>query len=870
MEMILLGNSNRTMSPTEANATSSRSHAVLQINVVQKNRTAGISEDHFAATLSIIDLAGSERASVTKNRGDRLLEGANINRSLLGSCLLTSLLKDFCFSCANEILALGNCINALCDPARKSHVPYRDSKLTRLLKFSLGGNCKTVMIVCVSPSSHHYDETHNTLKYANRAKNIKTKVSRNMINVNRHVSQYVKAIFDLTNEVAELKKRLQNSVKEAMDKINKSQAARDHVMKEGIRSIRAASDKTKDARKNKTKNMGNLRLMDRRMAVIHAWCTAYDGLSSGRVSMPSNLVKIRQIASNTLRDLAQQKKWLEDQLTLNHWHADVDKALKGSLQSLANLQDGAREQDIDILTREANLVKASGERDIMEELLTETQEVDLVEKLTQAHFNAILALQTLSTMNDEQIATEGSTAVLHIIQLCADATSQVIKPNGELVGTEKIYQPNTPGKKREKEKTQRIATPVKMMVTPVKVPVHAEQPEKSFEGSTPLSVRKRSDKVGTPKKATPRKPRVLVISKTPTNAKKRVRWDSNVHSNKKKDRDNKTECSTIASSHNDSFSLPSHSQTDASLNRPHVVEVHADDELDEPSFLNNTFSSSSAPSRRNSRMAIGFLSKKSEAGEETNSSTSSPENWSRAPPLRDVQLDAVINQPKYHHQRNHSNSKSSRLSSISNPISTAIHFENKAPQLTTISEPYQDTYSSSDSEQFSASRPPTTTVNIGGSLGRHGGPRISTAAQNQLKSALKKSITSANPTTTNERAMNSSNHVPSAATSSTAAARARRRSPPRSSPEGSSKSGNGARRNVRDKENGQSKALSPRSSGALMKANNRRLTITGAPGYSDQLLGHLQKEAEEDQIIPSISAALRDTSMITSGKPVWR
>jgi kinesin family protein 18/19 len=86
MNMILMGNSNRTMSPTEANATSSRSHAVLQINVLQKPRTAGISEDHLMATLSIIDLAGSERASVTKNRGERLLEGANINRSLLGKC----------------------------------------------------------------------------------------------------------------------------------------------------------------------------------------------------------------------------------------------------------------------------------------------------------------------------------------------------------------------------------------------------------------------------------------------------------------------------------------------------------------------------------------------------------------------------------------------------------------------------------------------------------------------------------------------------------------------------------------------------------------------------------------------------------------
>ncbi|KAG5440754.1 hypothetical protein PCK2_000190, partial [Pneumocystis canis] len=84
MEIILKGNANRTMSPTEANSVSSRSHAVLQINVIQKPRTADISEDHFGATLSIIDLAGSERASVTKNRGERLLEGANINRSLLG------------------------------------------------------------------------------------------------------------------------------------------------------------------------------------------------------------------------------------------------------------------------------------------------------------------------------------------------------------------------------------------------------------------------------------------------------------------------------------------------------------------------------------------------------------------------------------------------------------------------------------------------------------------------------------------------------------------------------------------------------------------------------------------------------------------
>ena len=103
MEMLIRGNNNRTKAFTEANAVSSRSHAVLQIHVRSRPTHIGTSIVYTSATLSIIDLAGSERASVTKNKGDRLLEGANINRSLL---------------------ALGNCINALCSD-KPSHVPYR-------------------------------------------------------------------------------------------------------------------------------------------------------------------------------------------------------------------------------------------------------------------------------------------------------------------------------------------------------------------------------------------------------------------------------------------------------------------------------------------------------------------------------------------------------------------------------------------------------------------------------------------------------------------------------------------------------------------------------------------------------------------------
>ncbi|CCF59016.1 hypothetical protein KAFR_0F04210 [Kazachstania africana CBS 2517] len=201
IDLVIRGNLNRSSSPTEANEVSSRSHSVLQIHVKQvlKNFDDIGSTNQIDSTLSIIDLAGSERAITTKNRGIRLYEGANINKSLL---------------------ALGNCINALCINKKSCHIPYRDSKLTRLLKFSLGGNCKTVMIVCVSPSSLHYDETLNTLKYANRAKEIKTKVIRNQTSLNRHVGSYLKLITEQKQEIDKLKAREDKIVNMEISKYN--------------------------------------------------------------------------------------------------------------------------------------------------------------------------------------------------------------------------------------------------------------------------------------------------------------------------------------------------------------------------------------------------------------------------------------------------------------------------------------------------------------------------------------------------------------------------------------------------------------------------------------------------------------------------
>ncbi|KAH1174245.1 hypothetical protein KIL84_002389 [Mauremys mutica] len=186
LEMLASGNRNRTQHPTDANATSSRSHAIY---VKQQDRVVGITQDVQVAKMSLIDLAGSERASTTNTKGERLREGANINRSLL---------------------ALINVINALADAkSRKSHIPYRDSKLTRLLKDSLGGNCRTIMIAAISPSALAYENTYNTLKYANRAKEIKLSLKSNVLSLDCHITKYAAICEQLKAEVANLQEKLQ-------------------------------------------------------------------------------------------------------------------------------------------------------------------------------------------------------------------------------------------------------------------------------------------------------------------------------------------------------------------------------------------------------------------------------------------------------------------------------------------------------------------------------------------------------------------------------------------------------------------------------------------------------------------------------------
>ncbi|GFO28017.1 kinesin-like protein, partial [Plakobranchus ocellatus] len=199
MQCLKSGALGRATASTNMNASSSRSHAIFTLHIRQqrvvKDQTA-LEEDKetdstqaefetLTAKFHFVDLAGSERLKRTGATGDRAKEGISINCGLL---------------------ALGNVISALGDKAKRgSHVPYRDSKLTRLLQDSLGGNSRTLMIACISPTDQDFMETLNTLKYANRARNIKNKVTANQDKASRQLAALRAEVAALQLELQEYK-----------------------------------------------------------------------------------------------------------------------------------------------------------------------------------------------------------------------------------------------------------------------------------------------------------------------------------------------------------------------------------------------------------------------------------------------------------------------------------------------------------------------------------------------------------------------------------------------------------------------------------------------------------------------------------------
>ncbi|RIB11145.1 P-loop containing nucleoside triphosphate hydrolase protein, partial [Gigaspora rosea] len=200
MSQLSRGSASRQVSATDMNAKSSRSHAIFSVTLSQQkfipsgggSRMGKRTDDGDWVSVSskfhFVDLAGSERLKRTSAIGDRAKEGISINSGLL---------------------ALGNVISALGDPTKAksaTHIPYRDSKLTRLLQDSLGGNAQTLMIACVSPAEYNVSETVNTLKYANRARNIKNVATVTQEEAGWHDLEHLQhLVIKLRNEIKNLR-----------------------------------------------------------------------------------------------------------------------------------------------------------------------------------------------------------------------------------------------------------------------------------------------------------------------------------------------------------------------------------------------------------------------------------------------------------------------------------------------------------------------------------------------------------------------------------------------------------------------------------------------------------------------------------------
>ncbi|KAJ4299721.1 tubulin-dependent ATPase kip3 [Kalmusia sp. IMI 367209] len=603
MDIIVRGNEYRTMSPTEANATSSRSHAVLQINVSSKDRNASVNEPHTMATLSIIDLAGSERASVTKNRGERLIEGANINKSLL---------------------ALGSCINALCDPRKRNHIPYRNSKLTRLLKFSLGGNCRTVMIVCVSPSSAHFDETQNTLRYANRAKNIQTKVTKNVFNVNRHVKDYLKKIDEQRQLIDELLKKQKDFEGSAFVKFQKQSEKKEIIVREAMARLRQAYTDSETDRRERLGMLKTLKQAEKRVSLISAWIAAFDQVQDIRENegMPSQVIAMRDTAVGISAELEQTRQHCHRRLERSSWTSKLDTALQVGLRQLNEIDGSNDSYDAANLHREFEILKSNAEREALGVLLDMEKGGDaaVIQVLVQAHIETVAILNQITHMDEEEAVQAARKVLTQIMTSCANSTSQVIRPDGGLPVTE-FFAPTHRGTPKRR-KPVNIIGPSEMR--PLPMPAFTEAPHLA---ASPVKGSPRRRKMGGAKKAVQFSP---MKKKSPSKAKRGVRW-----------RDD-TENGTLAEFQKTPDPIES-TPTSSSIDIPPPtfsvpVVVPTTDQSSGSSPIPTPPKASVDLKQKSSRFQTGFLSKKSDGSPAPLTNFSSDSDTS---PLREIGTNTI-------------------------------------------------------------------------------------------------------------------------------------------------------------------------------------------------------------------------------------
>jgi len=269
------GTVNRTVASTNMNATSSRAHTIVGVRFTQKSKNAAGKKMEKKSLINIADLAGSERVDSTGATGDRLKEGAKINLSLS---------------------SLGNVISALAKQSegQKVRVPYRDSALTMLLQNALGGNSKTIMIAAISPADINYEESFSTLRYADRAKQIKTKAI-----VNEDPTE--KLIRELKAENERLKARMgkgdvsEEELKDMAGKESMSKKELEEMKKQWMEEMKAnmknnekeaaEQAKTTEQKREEQSAAGNVlsKILEEKKHKAHLFNLNFDPQLSGRL-----------------------------------------------------------------------------------------------------------------------------------------------------------------------------------------------------------------------------------------------------------------------------------------------------------------------------------------------------------------------------------------------------------------------------------------------------------------------------------------------------------------------------------------------------------------------------------------------------------
>ncbi|KAI8369609.1 uncharacterized protein BYT42DRAFT_607974 [Radiomyces spectabilis] len=307
----------RTTGSTDMNSVSSRSHAIFSVILKQtlsdetseEPSSAGSDRRTIVSKFHFVDLAGSERLKRTNAQGDRAREGIAINAGLL---------------------ALGNVISALGDESRRStHVPYRDSKLTRLLQDSLGGNSQTLMMACVSPSDSNFVETLSTLKYANRARNIKNRVS-----INQEFAGSSVEVNQLRAQIARLKMEInamRNGGADPMQMVGYGNSAEMEGLRQEINKLRARVQTVSDELCQVTSERDTL-VMERELGNVPAqdWPKLLDELmQSSQPSAATNDTNtpVQEEPKESLRSLPLISQYLRTIHDLRNELADTQERL---------------------------------------------------------------------------------------------------------------------------------------------------------------------------------------------------------------------------------------------------------------------------------------------------------------------------------------------------------------------------------------------------------------------------------------------------------------------------------------------------------------------------------------------------------------